>query len=130
MRNKLKRALFLAIPFFCYPALAIDSQSLEKTYAQEAKVTPSISRGLEFFTSKHGQEWSCATCHSTPPNKETRHIVTDKVIAPLAPAANPRRFTDQAKVDKWFKRNCKDVLDRECTSAEKADVLAYLNSIR
>lgn len=109
---------------------AVDAQLLEKTYAEEAKITPSASRGLEFFTKKHGQEWSCASCHSTPPNKETRHIVTNKVIAPLAPSANPKRFTDVTKVDKWFKRNCKDVLSRECTSAEKADVLAYLNAVR
>jgi hypothetical protein len=29
-------------------------------------------------------------------------------------------------VEKWFKRNCNDVLARACTPAEKADVLAYL----
>ena len=34
--------------------------------------------------------------------------------------------TDSARVDKWFRRNCKDVLARECSAAEKADVLAYL----
>lgn len=109
---------------------AADPQTLEKTYAAEAKITPQASRGEQFFTKKHGQEWSCSTCHGAPPVKESRHIVTDKVIAPLAPSANPKRFTDQAKVEKWFKRNCKDVLARECTSAEKADVLAYLNAIR
>jgi hypothetical protein len=45
---------------------------------------------------------------------------------PLAPAFNPERFTDTAKVDKWFRRNCNDVLKRECTPVEKADVLAWL----
>ena len=49
-----------------------------------------------------------------------------KTITPLAPAFNPERFTDQAKVDKWFRRNCNDVLSRECTAVEKADVLAWL----
>jgi hypothetical protein len=39
---------------------------------------------------------------------------------------NPERFTDTAKVDKWFRRNCKDVASRECTAAEKADMLAWL----
>lgn len=126
-----KKFMMMSLVLFFNPSVfAVDAQSLEKTYAEEAKIVPSATRGLEFFTKKHGQEWSCASCHSTPPNKETRHIVTDKVIAPLAPSANPKRFTDLAKVDKWFKRNCKDVLSRECTSAEKADVLAYLNSIR
>lgn len=30
----------------------------------------------------------------------------------MAPAANPTAFTDSAKIDKWFRRNCKDVLQR------------------
>jgi len=33
-------------------------------------------------------------------------------------------------VDKWFRRNCKDVLSRECSAAEKADVMAYLISLK
>jgi hypothetical protein len=52
------------------------------------------------------------------------------LIAPLAPAFNAKAFTDTAKVDKWFHRNCKDVLSRECNAAEKADLLAYLNGLR
>jgi hypothetical protein len=56
--------------------------------------------------------------------------VTHKVIEPMAPAFNPQRFTDAAKVDKWFRRNCKDVLSRECTAREKADVLAWLISLK
>ena len=51
-------------------------------------------------------------------------------IAPLAPAFNPERFSDPAKVEKWFRRNCNDVLSRECTAVEKADVLAYLNALK
>lgn len=35
-----------------------------------------------------------------------------------------------AKADKWFRRNCKDVLSRECTAAEKADVLAWLVQLK
>lgn len=58
-----------------------------------------------------------------------KHSVTGKPIDPLAPAANPERFTNPAKVEKWFKRNCKDVLKRECTPQEKGDVLTYLLSI-
>ena len=39
-------------------------------------------------------------------------------------------FTDTAKIEKWFKRNCKDVLERECSAAEKADVLSYLMGVK
>ena len=59
-----------------------------------------------------------------------RHESTGKPISPLAPAFHPRGFTDTAKVDKWFRRNCNDVLSRECTAVEKADVLAYLNALK
>ena len=62
--------------------------------------------------------------------KEGKHASTDKSISPLAPAFNSKRFTDETKVNKWFKRNCNDVLGRECSSLEKADVMAYLNSLK
>lgn len=90
----------------------------------------SASRGQSWFNSRHGGEWSCASCHGNPPTATGKHASTGKVIEPLAPAANPLRLTDSAKVDKWLRRNCKDVLSRECTPAEKADVLAYLVSLK
>ena len=58
-----------------------------------------------------------------------KHVKTGKEIAPLAPAANPQRFADAAKAEKWFNRNCNDVLGRACTASEKGDVLAYLMSL-
>ena len=48
----------------------------------------------------------------------------------MAPAFNAERFTDAAKVEKWFRRNCNDVVGRECTAAEKADVLAWLSTLK
>jgi len=48
----------------------------------------------------------------------------------LAPLVNPDRFSDSAKVEKWFRRNCKDVLSRECTPLEKADVVAYVKDMK
>ena len=87
-------------------------------------------RGLAFFDNGHGGEWSCSSCHGTPPTAAGRHASTGKAIDPLAPAANPRAFTESARVEKWFRRNCKDVLARECSPAEKADVLAYLMSLQ
>ena len=87
-------------------------------------------KGRTFFTTRHGGEWSCASCHGTPPTAQGKHASTGKSITPLAPAFNPKAFTDTAKVDKWFRRNCKDVLSRECSAGEKADVLAYLNSLK
>ncbi|MEI6613046.1 DUF1924 domain-containing protein [Polynucleobacter sp.] len=102
---------------------------LLKTYEAQSGKASSV-RGEQFFNSKHGKEWSCASCHENPPNHDTKHIVTGKVIKPLAPVANPTRFTDDAKVEKWFKRNCNDVLGRECTAQEKADVLSWLMTVK
>lgn len=86
----------------------------------------SAERGRLFFTRTHGGDWSCASCHTAAPDTSGKHAKTGKSIEPLAPAANPERFTGAAKVDKWFKRNCNDVLGRACTAQEKGDVLAWL----
>lgn len=108
---------------------AVAPQDLLKSYeAQSSKASP--VRGEQFFNAKHGKEWSCASCHENPPNHETKHIVTGKVIKPLAPSANSARFTDEAKSEKWFKRNCNDVLARDCTAQEKADVLSWLLTVK
>ena len=64
------------------------------------------------------------------PTQSGRHAKTGKTLAPLAPAFNPQSFTDTARVDKWFKRNCQDVLGRECSAGEKADVLAWLIGLK
>jgi len=90
----------------------------------------SAARGADFFNSTHGREWSCASCHTRNPATTGRHAKTEKPIAPLAPAANAERFAQADKVEKWFRRNCNDVLGRTCTSAEKGDVLTYLMSLR
>jgi len=90
----------------------------------------SAERGERFFKQTHGNELSCAACHTENPAAAGKHAKTGKIIKALAPAANAERFTDTAKVEKWFKRNCNDVLDRVCTPQEKGDVLAYLLSIK
>jgi len=90
----------------------------------------SADRGERFFKVKHGNDWSCASCHSDNPGVTGKHAKTDKPIKPLAPFVNAERFTNPKKIKKWFKRNCNDVLNRLCTPQEKGDVLAYLLTIR
>lgn len=96
------------------------------TFSAQAATTAQPTRGQQFFTSKHGKDWSCASCHTSSPTVDGKHASTGKVIAPLAPAFNAERFTDSVKSEKWFRRNCNDVVGRECTASEKADVLAWL----
>lgn len=105
------------------------AQQLDKWSAQ-AGTAGQAAKGRQFFDSRHGGELSCSSCHGTPPTTQGQHASTGKRIAPLAPAFNPKTFTDTAQVDKWFRRNCKDVLSRECSAVEKADVLAYLLSLK
>jgi len=90
----------------------------------------SAARGKAWFAARHGTDWSCATCHTGDPLADGRHATTGRTIAPLAPAANPERLADAAKIEKWFKRNCADVLRRACTPTEKGDVIAYLTSLK
>ncbi|OYU98985.1 MAG: cytochrome C, partial [Burkholderiales bacterium PBB5] len=87
-------------------------------------------RGQALFTSTHGREWSCSSCHGATPTQLGKHASTGKGIGALAPAFNAERFTDPAKVEKWFRRNCNDVLGRECSAGEKADVLAWLTTLK
>jgi len=113
------------------PAQAGDTSAAAQLAHWQAQAggTANAERGRVLFTTRHG-DLSCASCHGTPPTATGKHASTGKAIEPLAPAFNPVRFTDTAKVDKWLRRNCKDVLSRECSAAEKADVLAYLVSLK
>jgi hypothetical protein len=124
-----------ALAFAATPAHAEGPADFAAAFAAEARrVDPSFAglsaeRGERFFRATHGSDWSCATCHGAPPNVPGEHAVTGKRIAPLAPAANPERFTSTARVEKWFKRNCNDVLKRPCSAQEKGDVLTWLMSL-
>ncbi|WP_084004910.1 DUF1924 domain-containing protein [Magnetovibrio blakemorei] len=69
----------------------------------------------------------CTTCHGATP-QEGGQTRTGKAIEPMAVSKTPARFTDQAKVDKWFLRNCSGVIGRECTAQEKVDFISYLAS--
>ena len=113
------------------PAMAATSPSEQMAaYAAQGGGAAQAVRGQAFFTTKHGKDWSCSTCHTATPTVDGKHASTGKVIAPMAPAFNAERFTDAAKTEKWFRRNCNDVVGRECTAAEKADVIAFLLSLK
>jgi hypothetical protein len=99
-------------------------------FTAQAGTAAVAARGQEFFTKTHGRDWSCASCHGAVPTQTGKHASTGKPISPLAPAFNAERFTDKAKIDKWFRRNCNDVVGRECTASEKADVLSWLMTLK
>ena len=124
-------AASLALVVFAGTAQAQTTPAAQAAgYAAQSGQAAQAARGQEFFTSKHGKDWSCSTCHTAKPTVDGKHATTGKVIGPMAPAANAQRFTDAAKTEKWFRRNCNDVVGRECTPAEKADVLTWLMSLK
>jgi hypothetical protein len=108
---------------------------IAQTYAAQAGAgfVASAPRGGAFFAKRFGVSEKmpgCTACHTESPTAQGSHAVTGKRIKPLAPAANADRFTDPAKVEKWFRRNCKEVVGRQCTPAEKADFIQFLVKAR
>lgn len=87
-------------------------------------------RGEEIFTSKHigkkGKEISCVSCHTANLNQTGENFFTGKMIEPLSPKANPKRFTKVKTIEKWLRRNFNDVYKREGTAQEKGDVITYI----
>ncbi len=111
--------------------LAQPIQALSGTSAD--KINPAAERGKNFWNQKHSaasaQARSCASCHTANPRQTGKHVRTGKQIKPMAPSVNPSRFSDPEKTAKWFKRNCKWTLGRECTMQEKDDFTRYLKSL-
>lgn len=115
------------------------NQEILSKYAAEAKKEDSAftdfsaEKGKELYflqrTNSKSEKVSCTTCHTENPkaNGRTR---ANKDIDPLAPIANPKRFTDLSKVEKWFTRNCKDVLERSCSAIEKGNFVKYMMTIK
>ena len=100
---------------------------------QQAGFSPSAKRGEAMFRQRfavNDKMPACISCHTDNPLNAGQHAVTGKTIRPLASAANAERFTDPAKVEKWFGRNCKEVVGRACTPAEKADFITYMSEVR
>lgn len=122
----------LAIGAISLPALALSPAQKALVDSYQATVKGDAARGKAFFFANHSggkaETPACTACHTTnlAGPGQTR---AGKTIEPMAASASPQRFTDPANVEKWFRRNCGDVLGRECTAQEKSDVLAYLSSI-
>lgn len=133
-------SLTAALVFFtifsgrAFSQMGPDIQALLDSYKKSAGVSEfSAAEGKKFFNSRrvhsvNKEERSCSACHTVDPTKQGKTPV-GKVIEPMAPSVNKERFTDPKKVEKWFKRNCEYVLERECTPREKGDFITYMFSI-
>jgi Domain of unknown function (DUF1924) len=90
----------------------------------------SAARGEALFRGKPGggkpDTPSCTTCHGEQATAAGQNVKTSKAIEPMAVSKNPQRYTNAEDVEKWFLRNCKEVLGRVCTPKEKGDFIAYM----
>jgi hypothetical protein len=127
-------ALFLIAVFPAFAQSPREAVMAELTAAAKAE-NPSFAgfsaeRGQALYmnpqTGGKPETPSCASCHSEKPSAEGRNVRTGKPIPPMAVSANAKRFTDREETEKWFGRNCKEVLGRNCTSQEKGDFVTWL----
>ena len=132
-----------ALPALClllasFTSHAETPQQIRQIYAAEASAqqagfTPAAKRGEALFRqrfSNNDKMPTCTSCHTDSPLNAGQHAITGKSVKPLAVSANAERFSDSAKVEKWFGRNCKEVVGRACSAAEKADFVAYMSEVR
>lgn len=128
--NKLT-AMMLAIGLLAAPvAFATPAtDSLLAQYKSEGAGKADPAKAKQDWTREvevDGEKMSCSTCHGNDFSKAGKHHKTGKVIEPMSRKVNAERFTDVKKIEKWFKRNCKDAWGRECTAQEKTDFLTFL----
>lgn len=101
----------------------------EKQGAARFSAPPAESLWNRAFTdAKSGEKRRCSTCHHEDLRRVGKHATTGKAIDPLAPSANPKRLTDPEHIEKWFLRNCKWTMGRECTPQEKGDFLVMIGA--
>lgn len=130
--------LFVLAAALILPAAALAGPATDGILAETAAAARaadpaftgfSAERGRAFWSARHqgGKDRtpSCAACHGQTP-RETGRTRAGKPIEPMAASLTPERFTDPAKVAKWFQRNCEGVLGRACTAREQGDFLAYV----
>ncbi len=88
------------------------------------------ARGKELYfreVTRDGKTSACSSCHGPDPAAGGRSPAGKKIEA-LDPNVNPARFTELKFAEKWFDRNCKQVLGRTCTPLEKGDFLTFVSA--
>ena len=119
------------------PSIAGPREEQLDKYASAAKAANPAFAGFSAARGKtlHTQAFAggkavtpaCTSCHGNDTRGAGRNPA-GKTIEAMALSASPSRYTDPAKVEKWFKRNCNEVLGRECTPLEKGDWLTFVIS--
>lgn len=125
--NPLRAVIFAVLTIGVGTAYAGQNQAGPmEVYLQQGVVSsdPLLGRKLWFSVVINR---SCTSCHANDAGSAGKHIKTGKAIQPMALSANPERYRNFKKTEKWFLRNCKWTFGRECSVQEKADILTWLS---
>lgn len=131
-------ALLSFISFSAQADVKLAEQAAQGYGEQAKKLNPkstlSAAAGRAFFTKKvvdkFGKDVSCSACHTDNPASEGKHKETGKPIKPLAPSANPDRFSDVNKTERNFSKHCKDLYKKDCAAQDKGDYVTYLLTVK
>ena len=120
--------VLVSVPLSFSQAESNTVNNLLQDYEKQGANTADAEKGKQLWqkTFNNNGERSCTSCHTKDLTQNGKHIQTSKDIKPMSPFVNPERLTDSKKVNKWFKRNCKWTLGRECTAQEKSNFLVYI----
>ena len=127
-----------SMPLYLFGSLLISSlsyaspEALLDDYRNQGTGNFSLEAGesiwrKEFPASNQPLTRSCSSCHGDDLSQPGKHIKTGKTIKPMRLSENPARLSDVKKAEKWFRRNCRWTLGRECSAQEKGDIVRYLN---
>lgn len=109
------------------------TDELKQTYMQAGASVFSAERGKALWhkngLNKQGMQRRCTSCHGGNLKISGKHYRSGKVIQPMAPSVNAKRFIKVKKIKKWLKRNCKWTFGKECSVQEKGDLLTYLSQL-
>lgn len=122
--------LALALPILASANPVLDGYQAQAKQENAAFKGFNAAAGEKIYTTVGPNQLSCSSCHTSSPKNVGKHAKTNKTIEPMAPSVNPKRFSDAANVEKWFRRNCNDALGRACTTQEKGDFITYLLSVK
>lgn len=136
----MKFRLTLSCFAFSFHSLLASAGPLEAQLATYATAAKAANPAFAGFSAARGEKLhvtnfalgkpdtpACTSCHGNDPRAAGKTL-TGKLIEPMALSVSPGRYADPAKVEKWFKRNCNEVLGRECTPLEKGDWLTFVSS--
>lgn len=109
----MRHPIFLSLLLACNASAAETPEQILESYAADAaRRTPGFkpNAGLGEFIHIRAR------------------AINSRGIRPLATAAGANLSVDPARVEQRFTCDCMEVLGRECSAGEKADLLAYLTS--